>query len=107
MEEFEKLKNWQRVSENLGISKSTAKLIYERYKFEGTFEKRKVSGRTRIVPLEDDKIIYEEVLQNPNVTADYIKEKIGDYVCSNTIRRRIREMKKRIQNEKNNKQTIR
>lgn len=96
--EREKGLSSRQVAKLFGLNKSSVSKICTKYKYDGSFVDLERAGATKGTCLEDDILIYNEIKKNPNVTADEI-EKLGVGMIRNTVRRRIKEFKLKIQKE--------
>lgn len=101
IEEIEKGMSLRVTAEKFGLSKSTVQSIACKYQFSGKLDNFKITGRMRLLLPEDEKVIFEEVRKNPNVTINQIRDIIGNYMCKSTIHRRLCEIKEQIKNENN------
>ena len=81
----------KKISEILVVSYSTVKKVAARYKSTGSVERKKGSGRPKVLSDKENGIILEKISKNPKISATKLRndliDTVGKDVSSETIRR--------------------
>lgn len=97
MAEIEKGLSLRKVGALFNINSSVISKIWQRYKLDGTFENFPARGGSRITSLEEDKMIYNEIKNNPNITVPELGEKF--FISRKTMSRRAKQFREQIREE--------